>query len=350
MRSRLKWSLDSIVCKSMVTAFRTAEVEAAIEAELHEMFQSRDLALYDMMSYHMGWESDSIEFSNPVPGSWIHGVACLTACAAAGGDVSTCLPAAVAVELVHGFTQIHDDVQSGSPQRAGRDAVWWKWGPAQAINAGDGMHALARIALFSLNDRGITPATTFRAVQILDEASLTLSEGRFQDLDTQERIDLSVDSYLKMASDKTGALYAGSMKLGALVGGADEQLVDSFGEFGSKIGLARQIQDDLNELWGDDEASPEVLNKKKLLPVVYAVQEADISVKRRMGDIYFKRVLEPNDVAALRGLLEETGGKKFSEDTVENLRNDALASLDKMQLAVESRDMLQNLASAILSK
>ena len=140
------------------------------------------------------------------------------------------------------------------------------------------------------------------------------------------------------------------MKLGALVGGADEQLVDSFGEFGSKIGLARQIQDDLNELWGDDEASPEVLNKKKLLPVVYAVQEADISVKRRMGDIYFKRVLEPNDVAALRGLLEETGGKKFSEDTVENLRNDALASLDKMQLAVESRDMLQNLASAILSK
>jgi geranylgeranyl diphosphate synthase type I len=334
----------------MVIAFQTAEAEAAIETELHKIFQSRDLALYDMMSYHMGWESGSIEFSDPIPGSRIHGVACLTACAAAGGDILACLPAAAAVELVHGFTQIHDDVQSGNPQRVNRDAVWWKWGPAQAINAGDGMHALARIALFRLNDLGVAPATTFRAVQILDQASLTLCEGRFRDLEIQERIDLSVDAYIEMASDKTGALYAGAMKLGALVAGADEELVASFGQFGSKIGLARQIQDDLNELWGDQEASPEVLNKKKLLPVVYTVQEADISVKRRMGDIYFKRVLEPSDVASLRVLLEETGGKKFAEDTVENLRVDALASLDQMQLVRASRDMLQDLASAILSK
>ncbi len=334
----------------MVAAIQTTEFETSIEAELREIFRARDLALYEMMSYHMGWESDSVDFADPIPGSRIHGVACLTACFAAGGDVSTCLPAAAALELVHNFAQIHDDVQSGSPQRANRDTIWWKWGPAQAINAGDGMHALARIALFGLNDRGVAPETTFRAVQMLDQASLALCEGRFRDLDTQERIDLSVDAYLEMASDKTGALYAGAMKLGALVAGADEEQVTSFGEFGGKIGLARQIQDDLNELWGDQESSPEVLNKKKLLPVVYTVQEADISVKRRMGDIYFKRVLEPSDVAALRVLLEETGGRKFSEDMVGKLRDEAIVAVRRTQLSASSINIFEDLASTILSR
>jgi geranylgeranyl diphosphate synthase type I len=334
----------------MVAAIQASEMESAIETELRQVLQSRELALYEMMSYHMGWESDGPEFSHAVPISRTHGVACLTACLAVGGDVSTCIPAAAAVELVHNFSEIHDDVQSGSPQRASRDAVWWKWGPAQAINAGDGMHALARIELFKLSERGVAPATTFRAVQLLDEASLALCEGRFRDLETQERIDLSVDAYLEMATDKTGALYAGAMKLGALVAGADEDLVATFGELGSKIGLARQIQDDLNELWGDQEASPEVMNKKKLLPGVYTIQEADLSVKRRMGDIYFKRVLEPSDVLALRVILEETGGRKFSEDMVGNLRDEALGAVGQAPLPPSSRKMLEDLAANILSK
>ena len=113
----------------MAAVSQTAEFEAAIEAELRDMFRSRDLALYDMMTYHMGWGPDDIEspYQAPPTSGRIHGVACLTACEAAGGDVSACLPAAAAIEMSLAFLQIHDDVQSGSPQRAGRDAVWWKW-------------------------------------------------------------------------------------------------------------------------------------------------------------------------------------------------------------------------------
>ena len=141
----------------MVAISQTAEFEAAIEAELREMFRSRELALYDMMTYHMGWGPDESGVQYQAEkGGRTHGVACLTACKAAGGDISACLPAAAAIEMSLAFVQIHDDVQSGSPQRAGRDAVWWKWGPAQAINAGDGMYAMARVALFQLAERGAT--------------------------------------------------------------------------------------------------------------------------------------------------------------------------------------------------
>ena len=334
----------------MVAIPQTAEFEAAIEAELRDMFRSRDLALYDMMTYHMGWGPD--DNGSPyqaAAGGRIHGVACLTACEAAGGDSSACLPAAVALEMSLAFVQIHDDVQSGSPQRAGRDAVWWKWGPAQAINAGDGMYAMARVALFQLAERGATPETTFHAIQILDETNLALCEGRYRDLEARERIDLSVDAYLAMASDKGASLYVGAMKLGALVADADDTITAALADFGSKIGLARQIQDDLNELWHRTEPSDEVLNKKKLLPLVYTVENADVSTKRRLGDIYFKRVLDPSDVDAIRGILKESGGRRFSEDMVGDLRREALKVVDRTELPASSKEMLNQLAASILS-
>lgn len=334
----------------MAAILQTSEFEAAIEAELRDMFRSRELALYEMLTYHMGWNAG--DEGSPYPGAVNgrkYGVTCLTACEAIGGDFSTCLPAAAALELLEGFLQIHDDVQSGSPQRAGRDAVWWKWGPAQAINAGDAMYAMARIAMFRLGERGAGPDSTFRAVQILDETSLALCEGRFQDLEARERIDLGVDAYLAMASDKGASLYVGAMKLGALVADADDTIASALADFGSKIGLARQIQDDLNELWHRTEPSDEVLNKKKLLPLVYTVENADVSTKRRLGDIYFKRVLDAADVDAIRGILEESGGRRFSEDMVGDLRREALEVVDKTDLPQSSKDMLHQLAASILA-
>ena len=334
----------------MVATSQTSEFEAAIEMELRDMFRSRDLALYDMMTYHMGWGTDDDGTQYPAPtDSRIHGVACLTACKAVGGDISACLPAAAALEMSLAFLQIHDDVQSGSPQRAGRDTVWWKWGPAQAINAGDGMYAMARVALFRLVERGATPETTFRAIQLFDETNLALCEGRFQDLEARERIDLSVDAYLTMASDKGAALYVGAMKLGTLVAGADDALMTALADFGSKVGLARQIQDDLNELWHRTEPSDEVLNKKKLIPLAYAVENADVSVKRRLGEIYFKRVLDPADVDTISSILEETGGREFSEGIVRELRQEALQVVDGTDLPPSSKEMLNQLAETILS-
>ena len=266
-----------------------------VEEELRGVFDNRRMPLYQMMSYHLGWEDAQ---GNTRPNEAMersHGIACLTACYAAGGDTEVALPAAAAVELVENFSQIHDDVQGGHPQRLNRDSVWWIWGPAQAINTGDGMHALARLAIFQLQERGVKPAQTFRAVQLLDEASLELCEGRFRDLEAQERIDLTVEAYLDMAASKTGALYSCAMKLGGLVASADEGLIEALGESGSKLGSALQVQRDLRELWngsdGGGSPSTEVLNKKKLLPVVYAVEKAGISEKRRLGEIYFKRVL-----------------------------------------------------------
>ena len=297
-----------------------------VDNALKDILADRSMGLYRMMAYHMGWDDAQGIGSAPGRRGRTHGVACLVVALAAGGRLDAAMPAATAVELVDGFAQVHDDVQGGQPQRHGRDAVWWIWGPAQAINVGDGLHALARLALFQLQERGLSPELTFEAVQMLDQAGLELCEGRFHDLEAQERIDLDVDGYLRMAAGKTGALYACAMAMGALTAGASNSVISAVSKCGRSLGVALQVQNDLQEL-STDAPSPEVLNKKKLLPVVHALGKATISEKRKLGDIYFKRVLEPRDVAALLDVLDQMGSIRFCQDLAARYRAQALQTL-----------------------
>ena len=188
-----------------MTLFSTLQdLEAGLNAELSDILTSREMPLYQMMSYHMGWADRHGAPDTPKSTDRTHGLLCLLTCRAVGGDAEAALPAAAALELANNFCQIHDDVQSGSPQRDHRDTVWWVWGPAQAINTGDGMHAMARLALFRMLRGGVSSQMTFSAIRLLDDACLRLCEGKFLDLEAQERIDTSVESYLEMVESKAG--------------------------------------------------------------------------------------------------------------------------------------------------
>ena len=237
---------------------------------------------------------------------------CLAVCESVSGAANDALATSAAIELVQNFCDIHDDLQSGRVARDGRDAVWWRWGPAQAINAGDGMHALARMALLAMMERGFDSDATFDAVRLLDNASLATCEGRFTELEAQERLDMSSDAYLRMARAKTGSLFACAAEFGALSARADGDARSALAEMGASLGAALQIGDDLRQLeesLSDGGApSDDVMNKRKLYPVVRAFETATTSERRRLGDYYFKRVLEPADARALARLVDEMGG------------------------------------------
>ena len=337
--------------QSVVTSVSVDRLSEMVDDEIHRVLDRRELPLYKMMTYHLGWDGGKAGGEGQFH-ERVHGISCLLAAEAAGGEIEQALPAAAAVELVSNFTEIHDDIQGGRPTRDERDSVWWVWGPAQAINAGDGMHALARLAMFRLQEKGASPATTFRALQLLDEASLDLCEGRFQDLDAQERLDFSVDDYMAMAARKSGALMACAMRLGGLVASADDNVMDVLGLVGEKLGVAMQVLDDLDQLWGagdsDGRIGDEVLNKKKLLPIAYAFQEGTAGEKRRLGEVYFKRVLDPADVAGVREAVEKLGAKSFCEDLVGQYTADAIAALDSAGLSSEGAGSLQGMVCSRL--
>ena len=281
-----------------------------VDQELRRVVATRDLPLYSMMGHQLGWSSEP--GSGEVATLRKLGSLCLGTCAALGGTVEDALPAAAAIELVQNFCDIHDDIQSGRIDRDGRDTVWWKWGPAQAINAGDGMHALARMALLGMKERGFGPESVFEAISVLDRASLATCEGRFMELEFQERLDVSSDSYLKMASLKTGSLYSCAAEFGALVSGMSSLERDPAIEWGSSLGVAAQIAEDLQQISAALEEngvpSDDLMNKRKLYPVVWSFEEATPQQRRQLGDYYFKRVLEPSDAKALAGLVDDIGG------------------------------------------
>ena len=316
----------------MTTTDYIDELTARVDAEMKAIVNERGFPLYDMMAYHLGWRgAHSQDHGSPQRQERMHGALTLLACEAVGGDIEACLPAAAALELVDKFAEIHDDVQEGNPQRNERDAVWWVWGPAQAINAGDGMHALGRLALLRLAERGVSDERVFDAVKLVDKASLRACEGRFRDLEAQERIDLSVEAYTRMAADKAGALLGCAMQIGTLVGGADTATGNALADCGEKLGIALQVRSDLEALWGKDGQSQpnvEVLNKKKLIPVVYALENATISEKRAMGEIYFKRVLEPDDAMKLREVIDGMGARAACEEMADALKAEALADME----------------------
>ncbi len=320
----------------------------SIEAEIHAALDGRSLPLYRMMSYQLGWIDEQ---GNPLYNKGrdrLLATLCLLACEATGGNPQTALPAAVAVELVHNFALIHRDLQDGNPRSQRRDSVWWVWGPAQAINAGDGMHALARLALFRLKDMGLSDETVFASIHILDEASLQLCEGQFTDISYRERIGIGVQAYLKMIEGRSGVLLGCALKLGALLASARDGLVDALGAFGEKVGVASHIRDDILALWGrrttGDTPNIDILNKKKTLPVVYGLEKADIREKRQLGEVYLKRVLEPQDIEKIAAVLDRLEAREYCEKTAERFYKEALKALDDLRLPPWATGELKEMA------
>jgi len=279
---------------------------------------------HHMLAYQMGWEGQGA--GQQARGKRLRPLLVLLSNAAAGGNWKLALPAAAAVELVHNFSLIHDDIQDNSDLRRGRPTVWNKWDQAQAINAGDAIFALAHIALMRLAEYA-SPQIVLRAACLLPQTCLALTQGQYLDLAYEAQGELTVDSYWPMVEGKTASLLAACTQLGALVAEADLEKLEAYRAFGHVLGLAFQARDDLLGIWGDavttgKSAHSDLLSGKKSLPVLYALERGgEFGARWKNGDI------TPEQVPELAALLESEGARAFAEETVARLTDQALAEL-----------------------
>ena len=301
-----------------------------MEEELKTVFESRKGFLYDVLRYHLGWVDEQ---GQPLIGSAplsFQSALALVSCDALCGDYQKALPVAASVDLIFNFTLVHGDVQAGRMESGDRPSIWWVWGPAQAINAGDGLHALGRTTMMRLIHNDVSADKVLRAVRTLDLACLALCEGQYMDLQFQDQMLVSTSDYLDMIGRKAGALSACAAESGALAAGAGDQECSSFSEIGRSMGMAWQIARDVDDLWGEhgDGMTPSnVLNKKKSLPLVHTLENADVSTKRELGAIYMKRVLESDDVKKMIEILDSTDARQTSQAKAQELVDQALAGL-----------------------
>jgi geranylgeranyl diphosphate synthase type I len=282
---------------------------------------------------------------------------CLLACEAGQGDSRLALPAAGAVELIHNFSLVHDDIQDVSQYRRGRRAVWDIWGAAHGINVGDGLFVLARLALHRLVDRGVSLERVQAATLAFDRACMSLCEGQFFDMTFEERLEVDQDQYLWMIRNKTAALLATAMEMGAIVATDDRHVIDHLRGFGEHLGMAFQIQDDILGAWGDEaltgkSAATDIRDKKKTLPVVYVLGHPDErGSARRLGELFSRKgPLDGESIQEALSLLERAGAQEFSESMAEAYYRRALASLEQTGIENSAQANLRDLAASLMNR
>ncbi len=318
----------------------SAEWLPSIEAEMRAVLASEEQAVaahYGMMHYHMGWVNAHFEPETLPAGKRLRPLLCLMACVELGGDARQAVPAAAAVEILHNFSLVHDDIEDGDETRRHRPTVWKLWGVPQAINAGDAMFALAFASVERLADRGVPAATTLTALRIFTEMCVALTEGQHLDMSFETRTAVTVDEYLRMIQGKTAALIGASVAMGGLVGGADSGSDEALRRFGQSIGLAFQIQDDMLGIWGDPSvtgkaAGNDILRRKKSLPLLHALNDA--STGADLAELLARPDLGAADLPAALALLDAAGSRAYATSLMESYY---AAGLSSLQVALGDR-------------
>ncbi|HEX4701183.1 MAG TPA: polyprenyl synthetase family protein [Pseudonocardiaceae bacterium] len=281
----------------------------------------RDRRMHKMAAYHLGWlDADLMPATAPDTGKHLRPALCFLACEHVGAGPERALPGAAAVELVHNFSLVHDDIQDGSPLRRHRATVWSLWGVGQGINVGDGLFTLAQLALLELDDggTGLPPAIRIEAAGVLNHTCLALCEGQVRDLDFVDRPADGLRGYLAMIAGKTGALFGCAAELGALLGGAPADVVRRFGRFGRALGAVYQMRDDIAGVWGDPDETgklpTDIVRRKHGLPTTLATISASDHDRAELCALYAcGRPLDESEVDWVIGLFDRLGIRDEAE-------------------------------------
>ncbi len=322
-------------------------IEQELRARIYSDFPARTEDLRSMLAYHMGWEGAGA--GADVQGKRIRPLLVLLSTAAAGGAWRCALPAAAAVELLHNFSLIHDDIEDQGDLRHGRPALWKLHGMPKAINAGDLMYTLAYQAIFNLvaclpSDKAL------QAAHLFGRTCEELTIGQHLDMVYETATQIALADYWPMVTRKTANLLGCSTRLGALAAGLPEEGQQEFQQFGVSLGLAFQVVDDFLGIWGNTQLTgksveSDLVSGKKTLPVLYAL-EADGAFARRWRE----GQIIPSEVPHLARMLVEDGAKEFTLGEADRLTRQALEALERGVRDLQAGEALRDLAEFLLKR
>jgi len=305
-----------------------------------------------LMRYHLGWEdaAGAAIAAADGGGKMLRPSLCLLACEAAGGDARRALAAAAALELVHNFTLIHDDIEDASATRHGRETLWRVVGVPQAINAGDGMFVIAQRTLLRMAEAGVEPGRVLDASRALNEACVALCEGQHADLGFEARPSVTLAEYEAMIAGKTASLLGAAAAIGGIAAGGDAATVAALGECGRRLGMAFQIQDDVLGIWGEADitgkpVADDIRSRKKSFPVVYAREHLDADARSRLERLYATDAADGAHVDEVLELLERSGARAAATGAAATWARSGIDAAREIALDAEKRGDIEALAS-----
>lgn len=329
-------------------------IEQDLQSQVSRLDEKHTTEYHQMLTYHMGWTGEG---AGPVAtGKRLRPLLLLLSRASIlqhptdpVGEWRSALPAASAIELIHNFSLVHDDIQDRSEKRRGRPTVWTKWGIPQGINSGDGLFVLANLAIFKMN--GAYPAERINRVsELVQNTCLDLTRGQYMDISYEHRSDLTVEHYWPMISGKTAALIACCTAAGAILGGASEERIEAFRSYGQYLGLAFQVLDDILGIWGEEEktgksAASDLMERKNSLPIL-------LSLEKR-GDFYerwHKGPFTPEEIPAIAESMVRDGTRLRVAEIAEQMTDLAINNLRLADPQGEAGNILFEMTDHLLNR
>lgn len=265
------------------------------------------------------------------------------------GDMNEALSAAMAIEMFHNFSLVHDDIMDEAPLRRGQSSVHQKWGTNTAILSGDAMLILVYQIL-----ENIEPEHFNKAVRLLNRSALNVCRGQQLDMDFETKQIIDIGQYIEMISQKTGDLLGASFAMGALLANSSEKDVENLYKFGQNTGVAFQIQDDILDLYGEKskvgkQIGGDIISNKKTFLWIRAFEKADKEMRSQL--IKMEEETNPKKKVEMAQLLfHELGVKADAENEKQKFQNEALGLLNELDLAIEKKEMIGQFALSLLSR
>jgi geranylgeranyl diphosphate synthase type I len=305
--------------------------------------------IWTVVGYHFGWSGTDGAPGQGLGGKAVRPALALLSAEAAGAEPQVALDGAVAVELVHNFSLLHDDIMDRDRERHHRATAWTIFGEPRAILAGD---ALVNLSIEVLLEE--PTGERVAAAALLSRATARMIDGQAQDLALEGRPDVTVEESLAMISAKTAALLSCASAIGAVLAGAAHELVAALSAYGEHVGVAFQAVDDQLGIWGQPELTGkprwnDLRQRKSSLPVVSALEQRGADAER-LRELLSRPDLGEGEVAEAAELVEACGGRRFAAEEAERRLGLALRELEQAAIEGPARDELAELAHFIVER
>jgi geranylgeranyl diphosphate synthase type II len=292
---------------------------------------------------------DPIVYTLELGGKRLRPVLSLMACDMFGGDYTKALHTAIGIELFHNFTLLHDDIMDDAPLRRGKETVYRKWDTNIAILSGDAMFVKAYQYICR------TPQQVLPGVlDVFNKTALEVCEGQQYDMNFESRTDVTIPEYIRMIAYKTAVLLGAALKVGAMIAEVSKEDAESIYNFGLNLGIAFQIQDDILDVFGQQEkvgkqTGGDILTNKKTYLFLKALETAQGDMKSQLEHYFSSKDFDPQEkLKAVINIYDQLEIKKHSEAEKERYYSKSLEALNRIDIPAERKEPLLEFARALM--
>ena len=317
------------------------DLQSIVEKELlAQQFVEQPEGLYLPIEYVLG-----------IGGKRIRPTLCLAGCYLFNDDIKPAIKPAIGLEIFHNFTLLHDDVMDNADVRRNQPTVHLKWDPNTAILSGDAMLIKAYQYVADLNTNHLPSV-----LALFNQTAMEVCEGQQYDMEFETRQDVTVDEYMKMIRLKTAVLLAGSLKTGAIIGGASAEQASYLYEFGENIGLGFQLQDDFLDVYGDIETfgkaiGGDIVANKKTFLLINALQMASGDLRKELdGWLTAEHFNANKKIEAVRAIYDKVGVADLAREKMHYYFNQAMQALNKVNGKEEIKEDLRQFALKLIER